>query len=601
MKKFFVIIFLIFSQLSFSQNDFLVAENYYRQGAYEKAIQLYQKLYNKSPYNTTYLKRLLSCYQETNQFMTAEEMLKSRLQQFPKQTYLLVLLGYNYERQQQKGIAKTYYDKAIASIASNQSFGSIIGRMFKDYNLLDEAVTTYKKLMRLNANANYSFQIAQIYGEQGKFEAMFQSYIAMIDKNENYLNTIQRYMSRYITDDSANENNILLKKVVLRKSISQPKNVWNQILSWLFIQQKEYAKAFIQEKALAIRNPTDFSNMMSLGEVSFQNKAYDTALKCFNYVLEKNKLLAERIEAAHYKVKIAIAQEQPNIEDQFQKMFTVYGKNRATIKLQTTYADYLTFIKSKPNEAQVVLEEAMSYARSKFQKAQLKLKLGDVLVFMGRFNKALRYFSQIQVQLKNHPLAQEARFKVAQTSYFKGDFKWALAQLKVLKGSTTQLIANDAVDLFLTISDQEPKDTIKTGLRAFAKAELMAYQNKNREALTQLSAILKDKELLAINGVQNGDYLPISKNVWFKKGALLTKMKQYKEAIIAYEKVLTIDKVGVLIDDSLYRLANLYQFELKDKEKAKEYYQKIIFDHPSSIYLVDARKQYRKLRGDIVQ
>ena len=77
------------------------------------------------------------------------------------------------------------------------------------------------------------------------------------------------------------------------------------------------------------------------------------------------------------------------------------------------------------------------YANSKFDKARIKLKLGDVLVFTGKFNTALIYFSQIQTQLKNHELAQEARFKVAQTSYFKGDFEWAKAQLKILKSGNT--------------------------------------------------------------------------------------------------------------------------------------------------------------------
>jgi outer membrane protein assembly factor BamD (BamD/ComL family) len=44
----------------------------------------------------------------------------------------------------------------------------------------------------------------------------------------------------------------------------------------------------------------------------------------------------------------------------------------------------------------------------------------------------------------------------------------------------------------------------------------------------------------------------------------------------------------------------LYLNKLKDVEKAKEYYQKMIFEYPSSIYVVDARKKFRKLRGDEV-
>ena len=50
-----------------------------------------------------------------------------------------------------------------------------------------------------------------------------------------------------------------------------------------------------------------------------------------------------------------------------------------------------------------------------------------------KFNQALVLYTQIQLGVKNSRLAQEARFKVAKTSYYKGDFDWAETQLKVLK------------------------------------------------------------------------------------------------------------------------------------------------------------------------
>ena len=184
----------------------------------------------------------------------------------------------------------------------------------------------------------------------------------------------------------------------------------------------------------------------------------------------------------HFLLKILIKGNERDYTNEFEKVLQKYGVNRNTLEIQLEFADYLTFDKNKPLKAINLLEKAMSFSTSKFKAAQIKLKLGEVLVFTEKFNRALIYFSQVQSQLKNHPLAQEARFKVAQTSYFKGDFKWAKSQLKILKSSTTQLIANDAVDLFLTISDNEPKDSIPSGLIDFARADLLAYQNKNNEA-----------------------------------------------------------------------------------------------------------------------
>ena len=602
MKKLFLLFFLGTSSLSFSQNEYLLGENYYREGEFEKATQIFKKLYSKSPFNTNYLNRLISCYQELDQFLVAENLLKSRIKANASQTYLYVFLGHNYERQQKNEKARIYYEMALNSLDKNATYAGIIGRLFKNYNALDNAILAYEKSMQKNPNANYSFQIAQIYGEKGAFKQMFESYMNMIDKNENYLNTVQRFTSKYITEDPENKNNILFRKTLLRKSVNNPKDVWNLLLSWLFALQKDYGKALIQEKALYQRNPTDLSSIFNLGKISFNGKDFEAAKQCFDFVNEKALLKQEKINANLYISKIAVATKNPETEAIFQNLFNQFGKNSSTIELQVAYADFLTFQKDNPKEATVILEEALTFSRSKFDKARIKLKLGDVLVFEGKFNKALIYFSQIQTQLKNHELAQQARFKVAQTSYFKGDFAWAKAQLKVLKGSTTQLIANDAVRLFLKITDNEPVDSIPSGLKQLAKAELLAFQNKDQKALTILNNMLSRKKKLTKEmftaGLAPGEV--IYDDVLFFQAKLLIKLEKYDDALLSFSKIVAADNQGIYTDDVYFEMAELYNNKLNDPEKASEYYQKIIFDYASSIYLVEARKKFRKLRGDKV-
>jgi tetratricopeptide (TPR) repeat protein len=605
MTKIFLLIFLTISSLGIaqntdqetSQNDYLLAENYYREGAYQKATQVFKKLYDSNLFNTAYLGRLISCYQETDQFLTAENLLKDRIKANKNEVYLYVYLGYNYEKQQQQEKAREYYKVALISLEKNTAYGGAIGRLFKNYNLLDEAILAYEKTMELNKNANYNFQIAQIYGEQGNFKKMFESYLDLVDKNDQYFNVVQRYTSKYMTDDSENEINILFKKTLLRKSVSKPKDVWNVLLSWLFTQQKEYTKALVQEKALFKRKPDDLSAIFTVGKIAFEDTFFEASQQCFNFIIEKTNSKSELINAHLYLTKIAVAIKNPEAEALFQNIFKAFGKNTSTLKIQVAYADFLIFSENKPNQANIVLKEALSYANSKFDKARIKLKLGDVLVFTSQFNKALIYFSQIQTQLKNHELGQEARFKVAQTSYFKGDFNWAKAQLKVLKGSTTQLIANDAVALFLKISDNEPVDSIPSGLKQLARAELLAFQNKDDEALAELNRLFTKKEVF-INGLIPGEV--IYDDVLFFQAKILIKQKKYEDAIVSLSNIIAANNQGFLTDDVYFIMAEIYNNDLNNEEKAQEYYQKIIFDHPSSIYLVNARKKYRKLRGDKV-
>lgn len=587
MKKIILPLILLISSFGYAQNDYELAENYFANGAYEKASTLFQKLYNTSPFNTAYLERLLACYQETNQFSTAESLLQEQIQQKPSQGYLYVFLGYNYERQDQKEIATNYYQKALSSIEKNPNYGGLIASIFKNYTLLEEAILAYQKTEQHNPNANYSFQIAQLYGEQGDYEKMFQYYISLIDINPNYLQAVQRYLSRYLTNDGENENNILFRKTLLRKAASNPKNVWNVLLSWLFSQQKDYDKAFVQEKALYQRNPENLFEFFELGKTAFKNKDYKAAQEIFTFVNENTNIREEKIEAQLFLANIAVDTKNPEAENQFLAIFKEFGENQSTIAVQVSYANLLSFHKNNPTKAIEVLENALRFSSSKFDKARIKLKLGDVLVFIGKSNKALLYYSQIQTQLKNHPLAQEARFKVAQTSYFKGDFTWAKAQLKVLKSATTQLIANDALQLFLTISDNEPVDSIPSGLLPYAKADLLSFQNKGAEAIAVLAEVIREFK---------GH--PIEDEALFKQAILMTQKNDFINAIANFESVIALNPEGILIDDANYQLAELYKNQLNNPEKASEYYQKIIFDFPSSIYLVDARKKYRKLRGD---
>ena len=589
MKHLFLTLTFFVSYLAYSQDNSSLAENYFREGEYEKASQLFETLEKNNPFNTRYLKRLITCYQETSNYEKAANLLQKKLLNNPSQHYLRIEIGYNFDRQQKTALAKKEYDIAIEAITSNPSLGGIMGRMFQQNNLLDYAIEAYSKAMRLHENASYEFQIAQIYGEKGEFEKMFDSYIQLIDKDENYLGGVQRYISRYINEDATYSNNIAFKKAILKKSISNPKNAWNELLSWLFTKQKDYGKAFIQEKALFNRNPAYIETVFRLAKIAFENNDTTAAKKSFDFILEKTNFIEEKITAELYLLRIAVKNTTRNSTSLFEKTLQEYGVNRNSLEIQLEFADYLTFKKNNPSKAIEVLEKALLLSTSKFKNARIKLKLGEVLVFTGRFNKALLYFSQVQTQLKNHPLSQQARFKVAQTSYFKGDFKWAKSQLKILKGSTTQLIANDAVDLFLVISDNEPKDSIPSGLIDFAKADLLAYQNKNTEAIAIYSTLAQKYQ------GQN-----IEDDVLFNQAALYLKESQYENTISNLLKIISIDAEGILVDDSYYLLAEVYKNKIKDTEKASEYYQKIIFEKPSSIYLVDARKKYREIRGDII-
>ena len=594
MQKFIIVFIVFFTTAVFAQKQEL-AYSYYRNSEYDKAIKLYRPLHENNRIRRDYFKYLLTCYQQTENFVEATKLIEDQIQDFPNLKYLYIELGYNYQLQDQYEKAKEYYNMALDLVKKNPNSVYTMGQSFRKNHLLEYALQSYLTAFSLNPKLNVKIQLAQIYGEKGELENMFSSYLDLIEKAEKYQPSVQRYIGQFITSDPENESNILFKNLLLKRSQNNPKNAYNSLLSWLFIQQYQYDKALIQERSIYIRSQNNIDKIFEIGRLAFDNEDYITTQKAFRFIVENSTNKQNIIEANNYLIQIQIInaysdKDLNNIDAQFYELFQIYGKNSTTIKLQISYVDFLTFQLDQPQKAVELLIEAQTYAKSAFQKGSIKIKQADILVFNNQFNQALILYSQVQTNLKNSFIGQEARFKVAQTSYFKGDFKWAQTQLKILKASTSQLIANDALELYLKITNNIENDSIQNGLKLYAAAELLSYQKKEQKAIDTLEVIL-----------QNFKGHLIEDDALLKQAELYTKIKNYELAEDNYLKIISLNKENILVDDANYLLAKLYQNQLNNPEKAKEYYQKIIFEYPSSIYLVDARKKFRKLRGDGLQ
>lgn len=585
--RFLFLFFIILPFSLFSQEDIL-AKEYYNNGEFEKALMSYQKLHKAAPNNNVFLVELVKTHQQLEQLDEAETLLLAQISRvmYPA---LYVELGYNYELKNNLEAANVNYNKAIAYVDENPNYAFTVGRYFEERSLLDQAIITYEKAMILKPDLNFNSQLARIYGEQGNIEKMFNSYLNFVELNNSYLNTIKRAFNDFISENSDAENNILLKNILLRKIQQEPNLLWNELLSWLFIQQKDYKKAFSQEKAIYNRLPESLNRIEELAYVAINDEAYDIAKTIFLYVTDIAQDSDTKLNAYYNLLEIDARTQADfsSIEKKYLELFDLYGKYTQTLKLQIAYAHFLAFYKHETEKAAIFLKETLELPLTELQEGQVKLKLGDILVLQEKFNEALIYYTQIQRNLKNSTLSQEARYKVAQTSYFKGDFNWAESQLKILKSSTSQLIANDALDLMLLITDNKFEDSTQTALKLYAKADLMAFQNKTDDAIVLLSTLLETHKGTSIDD-----------QALFKQGKLFESKQQFEKAETNYMAIITNYKDDILADDAYFALGELYENHLQQPEKAKEFYEQILFNHQDSIYFVEARKKYRMLRGD---
>jgi len=589
----FLISYFLLQTFSHAQEDFL-AKQYFNDGDYEKALVFYEKLVQKNPRRTDYSERLVTCYQQLERYSDAENFFLKKIDDTYAFPTFFIELGYNYTLQNQPDRSIPYYNKAIQKIDENPNLGHSVGYHFQKYALLDYAIKAYTRAMALKPELNYNLQLARIYGERGDIEKMYQSYLNLILEGRTAQSNVLRNIDDFISENPAAPNNVLLRKVLLKNAQKNPDVLWNELLSWLFIQQKQYGAAFGQEKAIYKRTgQTSLDRLNSLGQIALQDKDYSSATSIFKFITEHANNPVNKLNAELHLIDITLVdttgKKLDAVEKKFRELVLEYGNQGKTLQLQIAYANFLTFKKGNPIPAVAMLKKSLDLPLGRMGKAYVKLALGDILVFDQKFNQALIYFTQVQKSLKNDILGQDARFKVAQTSFYKGDFDWALTQLKVLRGSTSQLIANDAMQLSLLISDNSLEDSTQTALKKYARADVLAYQNKNTEAIAALEDLL-----------QNHKGEKIEDEALLKQAQLQEAEQAYADAEFNYKKIVAFYGNGILADDAHYALGELYRNKLNQPEKAKNHYEKILYNYQDSYYFPKARKHFRRLRGDLI-
>ena len=591
MRLFLVTLFLLSSLISLAQSDIL-AKEYFDKGQFEKAVVLYEDLYKSNKNSALYASSLIACYQALKDFDKSEKIISERYSRL-KQPNFLVDLGYNYQLQNNTSKAEEYYNKAIDELESNIHFASGVAYAFEQKNLLEKALQVYNYATSVNAQLNFDFQKARIYGQMGNLELMIESFLDYAEKNPNQTPVIQSQFNRFVEEDSSDEFTRLLRKSLLARAQKTQNIYWNEFLSWFFIQQKQLDRAFVQEKAIYKRNPESISNIVNLAKLAVESESYDLAREIFDFVLQNTQDLDTRIEVNTFmmelKIKLAQPKDYSKISADFENLLVEFGESYSTFELQILQARFIGFNLDNPARAQQILNRLLELNLNNFDRVQIKLELGDMLLYEEKFNQALIYYSQIETDVKNHELGHQASLNIAKTSYYKGDFPWAMKQLTVLKGSFSQLIANDALDLYMLIKDNSQSDSTYTALKKFAKGDFLLYKNKDDQALQQFHQILKDHK---------GD--DIESVTLLRIGQILEKKQNYAQALEYYQRIINDFSDGIYLDEALYFSAEIYNKHLGEPEKAKEFYEKIIFNHQDSIYFVDARKQYRILRGDTI-
>jgi TolA-binding protein len=392
-------------------------------------------------------------------------------------------------------------------------------------------------------------------------------------------------------------------KTQLYERIQKDRNAlhYPELLTWVFIQQKDYQGAFRQVRAIDRRMRENGIRVYQLAEIAANDAAYDVAIMAYDYIVEqKGQASSFYLEARRASLRCRRLRITEGYDYEREDL----------LALEQLYADFIAAFVNNPNIGEVIIEYAelealylnnMEQSIALLQQlielpdlniyvqARAKLNLADYYLIKGEVWEATLLYSQVDKLFKDDLLGHEARFRNARLSYYRGDFQWAQSQFEILKTSTAKLIANDALDLSVFIMDNLGLDTTTRGMELYAQAELLVFQNRYEDAFAKLDTL---SEAFPEHTLQD-DVAYLKANIYKKQGA-------YEQAITYYEQIIDEHAEEIRADNALYELARLYDEQLEDKASAMELYERLFVEFNASVLAVDARKRFRELRGDTI-
>ncbi|MDX1651263.1 MAG: tetratricopeptide repeat protein [Brumimicrobium sp.] len=599
-NRFFVHILSLFTCfVSFSQStDEQLAIYYFNEGDCEKALPYLEKVYQENPGQFIF-DRYLECTRKEGSEKDVIKLIEKQIDKFPYNYQYKILLGREYEAQNDQRKADKIYSELIENLSPNSRDIIELQKAFLQVGKNQLALQTLQKGQSLmKGNYPFNIQFAEVYGAMGETEKMIDEYLGLLEYDPNMINTLQRIMPRMIDFETENSSSYeLLKNNLIRRIQKNPnQTIYAQMLIWSLIQRKEFGAALIQAKALDKRTTKDGREVFMLGKIAKQNNDFEAARKAFKYVVEMGDdkpfyfaAEEELLNTRYLEITIKRNYSQELIQEavsEYKSTLERIGKNRRAIPIIAELAYIQAYYGKAPTEAKKLLEEALEYPGSTdIQKAELKTALGDVLLLLGDIWEASLLYMQVEKDFKFEPIGYEAKFKNARIFYYDGDFTWAQSQLDVLKQSTTKLIANDAMNLSILITDNLGLDSNFIAMRQFAKADLLLQQHKYQEAFEKYDSIQG-----------SFPYHGLADEILMRKAEAFQSQGKWEKAIELLLKVKNDFSDDILADDALFQLANIYENHLFQNDKASEYYFELMKKYPGSLFVTEARKRYRAIK-----
>lgn len=552
----------------------------------------------QNPYAPGLYQEYLDALLQAKEYKTAETLVNELMKQQGPSPLLLIDLGSVYEAMGKKKKAGEQYKAALEGLNGDDNLTRMMATAFQKRNHPELAIRVYEQASALYRNAYiYYGPLSQLYAQTNQLDKAVGVILEAAPGMRQGPEEAKASLLQMIGNDAGKLRTA--QKAIVKKINEQPGNPYfAELLTWVYTMKDDWDGALLQLEALDIRNKEDGTRLLQFARLAAKAGVYETAFRALEAILDKGT--ANRLYTTAAAEKLAIGMEQLEntpaftpaqiaaLEQEFADFLVQFPEFHITktaqdfARLEAQYAD-------RPDSAIDILQTAIhSPGASRQFVGQAKLQLGDYQVLTGKVWDASLTYSQVDKAFREDMLGEEARFRNAKLAYYRGDFDWAQGQLSVLKSATSELIANDALFLSVLITENVPPDSNLTPLNRFAYADLLLFQNKDKEADALLDSI-------AVNFAEH----PLQDDILLLRARIAQKHKDFPLALTYLEQITTKYGEDVLADDALFQMALIYEEHVKQPAKAKALYEDLILTYPGSTFVQSARKKLAALTTEL--
>ena len=582
----------------FSQTDqeAALADQYFLDGEFESSLELYQKLVKNDPSEKN-LTRIVGSYEALGQFDDAIKFLDKSIRKHKDLVILPIMKSGLLEKTGNLKQAEKLYGEVIEKVLSSEGNFIQIGSYLYQKGKLEYALATYlqgaKKLKREYA---FSSEIANIYKQLGEYDKATRYYLNLYAENASNLSTVKLEILNMVGPDSQDK----IEETLLKASDKNPNDLGlRTILYEFYVLAENFFEAFVQVKSIDRLFNEDGERVYAFAETMRNNKRYSLSNKALDYLIDRKEdsrffYQAHMAKAINGELKafdqlpVDMLSIRQAVQD-YETLLIEFDRNPSYFEAIFRQANLQVFYLFELETALKNLNNLVSQLPVSEEWARTNLLLGDIHLMQEAYTKSRNAYTEVSEAFDegNPQIRALAKYKLAQLSYYKGEFNLSEALLSAIKDNTSNDISNDAIRLNLTILDNTGLDTTTTALEIFASAQLLSYQRKYQESLELLDS-------LAFEYPNHS----LSDEIMWEKVNIFLKQNNIELALQFIDRILESFIYDIYGDDALYTKARIHDYTLNDPENAMKYYLELLTTFPGSLFSVEARKRIRDLRKE---